>query len=273
MAAWMRTLWIRRSSGTEAFTGLRDRRDAFMQGFFVIVIVALLIGLPTLVGHLAKVPPPERHRGRSWFQAMSRMARSSSSCGQFMGNCLQAQWRRSWSRSKRTSRRRLRRSPEIEASADASCRSRSATCSSKFGDWVSQPFSAAGFPLARGGAGHLAGLRHLGDALAKLLGGRGTLAGFFGSTALFAVPHLLDFFALGARSSAAFLGLRRLLLGPGDLRQGHRQQPPDDAGTRVAGSGSAGVARAAARLHRRDGLGGDSGDQHVRRPLSVTSDA
>jgi hypothetical protein len=31
--------------------------------------------------------------------------------------------------------------------------------------------------------------------LAKLLGGRGTLAGFLGTSALYAAPHALGFFA------------------------------------------------------------------------------
>ena len=52
MSTWMRTLWNGLLFREEAFTGLRDRRDAFLQGFLIILVVALVIGLPTLVGDL-----------------------------------------------------------------------------------------------------------------------------------------------------------------------------------------------------------------------------
>ena len=60
MGAWIRTLWDAALFRTEAYERLRDRRDAFMQGFFVIVVVALLVGLPGFVTQLARsFRPPE----------------------------------------------------------------------------------------------------------------------------------------------------------------------------------------------------------------------
>ena len=59
MGAWIRTLWDAALFRTEAYERLRDRRDAFMQGFFVIVVVALLVGLPGFVTQLAvEFPSP-----------------------------------------------------------------------------------------------------------------------------------------------------------------------------------------------------------------------
>ena len=63
------------------------------------------------------------------------------------------------------------------------------------GKWVSQPFTAGGFPLAAVALATWLGYGIWVMLFAKLLGGRGTLAGFFGVTALYAVPHLLSFFA------------------------------------------------------------------------------
>ena len=74
MATWMRTLWNGLLFRDEAFTGLRDRRDAFLQGFLIIVIVALVIGLPTLVGDLAKVCAPTPSRP-SWIRRCPRWTR------------------------------------------------------------------------------------------------------------------------------------------------------------------------------------------------------
>ena len=140
------------------------------------------------------------------------------------------------------------------------------------GKWVSQPFTAGGFPLAAVALATWLGYGIWVMLFAKLLGGRGTLAGFFGVTALYAVPHLLSFFAF-IPILGGILGLIAYFWGLAIYIKGTASSHQMTPGTSVAGSGSAGVARAAARLHRRVWLGGDFGDQHVRRPLNVTSDA
>ena len=80
-----------------------------------------------------------------------------------------------------------------------------------------------GFPLAAVALGTWLGYGIWVMLFAKLLGGRSTLAGFFSTTALYAVPHLLSFFAFIPVSRRG-AGLHRVLLGPGDLRQGHVHQ-------------------------------------------------
>ncbi|MGC8780687.1 MAG: YIP1 family protein, partial [Anaerolineae bacterium] len=63
------------------------------------------------------------------------------------------------------------------------------------GKWLSQPFAGGGFPLAAASLGAWLGYGVWVMLFAKLLGGRGSLAGFFGATALYVVPHVLRFFA------------------------------------------------------------------------------
>jgi len=60
------------------------------------------------------------------------------------------------------------------------------------GHWLSKPFAGARFPLAVAGFGTWLGYGVLVMLFARLLGGRGDMAGFFGTTSLYAVPHLLN---------------------------------------------------------------------------------
>jgi hypothetical protein len=60
------------------------------------------------------------------------------------------------------------------------------------GTWLSKPFAGARFPLAVAGFGTWLGYGVLVMLFARLLGGRGDMAGFFGTTSLYAVPHLLN---------------------------------------------------------------------------------
>lgn len=63
------------------------------------------------------------------------------------------------------------------------------------GQWLSRPFGASPFPLAVAALGTWLGYGIWVMLGAKLLGGRATLHGFFGATAFFAVPHVLNVFA------------------------------------------------------------------------------
>jgi hypothetical protein len=63
------------------------------------------------------------------------------------------------------------------------------------GHWLSRPFGNGPFPLAVAALGTWLGYGVWVMLAAKLLGGRATLHGFFGATAFFAAPHILDIFA------------------------------------------------------------------------------
>ena len=63
------------------------------------------------------------------------------------------------------------------------------------GEWLSQPFANSPWPLATATLGTWLGYGVWVMLVAKLLGGRSTLHGFFGATAFFAAPHALAIFA------------------------------------------------------------------------------
>ena len=170
----------------------RDRRDAFLQGFLIVVVIALVIGLPTLVGDLAKGLRPNAIEAEL-DQAMSEMDKVIQQMQPFLGNmpsgemdAIMAQVKRICA-SASTSPRRWRIC-QVPAETDQHI----LRASRQVG---LAAVHCGRLPARRGGPGHLVGLRHLGDALREAARRTRHLAGFFGVTALFAVPHLLAFFA------------------------------------------------------------------------------
>jgi hypothetical protein len=192
MGAWIRALWDAVIFKTEAYERLRDRRDAFMQGFFVIVIVALLAGLPGFVTQLARgfrPPAAEIADARSGFQTvidgiMPFLGQTGLPAGASSQIVEQA---------KANFESVAQMIAEIEALPTALPRPIGKTLTA-FGAWVSHPFGAASFPLSAAVLATWLGYGIWVMLAAKLMGGRGTLTGFFGTTALFALPHVLDIF-------------------------------------------------------------------------------
>jgi hypothetical protein len=192
MRTWIRGLWDAVIFRTEAYQRLSERRDAFMQGFLVIVVVALLAGLPGFVNQFVKGLRPagsEISDVRAGLrEAMQQMAPYLVGMGvpSGMQDAVLQQIEQNMESG-------LNIASEIENLPTTLPRPIARTLEA-MGAWLSVPFSSAGFPL---GAAVLATWLGYGIWVmlaAKLMGGRGTLAGFFGATALFAVPHVLDFF-------------------------------------------------------------------------------
>ncbi len=192
MRTWIRSLWDVVIFRTEAYQRLSDRRDAFMQGFLVIVVVALLAGLPGFVNQFVKGLRPagsELSDVRAGLrEAMQQMAPYLTGMGVPSG--MEDQVLQQIEQNMESG---LNIASEIENLPTALPKPIARTLEA-MGAWLSVPFSSAGFPL---GAAVLATWLGYGIWVmlaARLMGGRGTLAGFFGATALFAVPHVLDFF-------------------------------------------------------------------------------
>jgi hypothetical protein len=192
MKTWLNTLWNASLLRSEAFSSFRDRRDVFFQGFLVIVAVALLVGLPALVTDVIGAAQP---RG-----AEAQLEEASAEIGRAL-----AQIEPLLSFMPTEDREQLAQLPQmikpwIAAGAEISNlpavlpRPLGALLQA-FGSWLSLPFVGAGFPLAAVSLATWLGYGLWVMLLAKLLGGRGTLAGFFGTSALYAVPHVLSFFA------------------------------------------------------------------------------
>jgi hypothetical protein len=193
MSMWMRTLWNGLLFRDEAFTGFRDRRDAFLQGFLIIVVVALVIGLPTMIGDLVSSLRPnaveaEMDKAMSGFDVVMEQMRP------FLGDMPSGEMNAIVAQVKENMRFGFGIAGQIESLPTILPKPMN-----KFfeavGKWISQPFTAGGFPLAAVALATWLGYGIWVMLFAKLLGGHGTLAGFFGVTALYAVPHLLSFFA------------------------------------------------------------------------------
>ena len=179
MGAWIRALWDAALFKTEAYERLRDRRDAFMQGFFVIVVVALLVALPAFVTQFVRgFRPPEAEiaDARSGFQAV--MDGITPFLGQ-MGLPAEAQGP-ILEQAKANFESVATMIVEIEALPTALPRPVGKTLTA-FGAWVSHPFGAASFPLSAAVLATWLGYGIWVMLAAKLMGGRGTLTGFFGS--------------------------------------------------------------------------------------------
>lgn len=192
MRAWIRTLWDAAIFRTEAYQRWSDRRDAFMQGFLVIVVIALLAGVPGFVSQFVKgLRPAEaeisdvRAGFREVMQQMAPYLAGMDVPAEVQDQIVQ--------QIEQNLEGGFNIASEIAALPAALPRPIGKTLEA-MGAWLSTPFSKAGFPL---GAAVLATWLGYGIWVmlaARLMGGRGALTGFFGATALFAVPHVLDLF-------------------------------------------------------------------------------
>jgi hypothetical protein len=192
MKEWLNTLWNASLLRSEAYSGLLDRRDVFFRGFLVIVAVALLVGLPALATNVIGAARP-RGSEAQLEEASAQIEQGLAQIEPFLSFMPAAD------------REQLAQLPQIikpwiAAGAEISnlhtvLPSPLGMLLQAFGAWLSLPFAGAGFPLAAVSLAAWLGYGLWVMLLAKLLGGRGTLAGFFGVSALYAVPHVLSFFA------------------------------------------------------------------------------
>lgn len=193
MKAWLfdvrDALLLRRA----ALERIQARPGAFFRGFTVIVAVALLVGLPVLVidvvrgfGPAAAVEPAEAplefHIDPGTLapllqgtgapdalieEALKRAEESALLAGEIATRIGQLPTAM----------------PQPAAQA-----------AQAVGRWLSQPFAPAGIPLTSAVLATWLGYGVWVMLVAKLLGGRASLHGFFGSTAFFAAPHALSVF-------------------------------------------------------------------------------
>jgi hypothetical protein len=192
MKTWLNTLWNASLLRSEAFSGLRDRRDVFFQGFLVIVAVSLLVGLPAFVMNLVAAAQP-RGTEAQLEQASAEIEKALTQIEPLL-SFMPAAEREQLAQIPQMIKPWISAGVEI-ANLPAILPSPLGALLQAFGKWISLPFADAGFPLAAVSLATWLGYGLWVMLLAKLLGGRGTLAGFFGTSALYAVPHVLSFFA------------------------------------------------------------------------------
>jgi hypothetical protein len=207
MKAWLSTLGNALLLRSEAFTGFRDRRDVFFQGFLIIVVVSLLVGLPAFAGSLVKAAQPRLSEAQLE-EATAEIENGLKQVEPLIGS-MPTEERQQLDEVVRLVKVWIAAGVEISNLNTMLPRPLGALMQA-FGGWLSLPFLKGGFPLASVSLAVWLGYGLWVMLLAKLLGGRGTLAGFFGTSALYAVPHVLTCFAWvpclgGALTLIAFL--------------------------------------------------------------------
>jgi hypothetical protein len=192
MRAWIKTLWDAILFRTEAYQRLADRRDAFMHGFVVIVVVALLAGLPgfvtQFVGGLRPTATEIGDAQAGFRQAMGMITPYLAQAGvpaEMQAQILQ--------QAQQGMDMGLEIAGQIQDLPTTLPRPVGKTLEAA-GAWAARPFGSASFPLSAAVLATWLGYGIWVMLAARLMGGRGGLTSFFGATALFAVPHVLDFF-------------------------------------------------------------------------------
>lgn len=192
MAGWMRGMVDVARFRTDAYRQLAQRRDAFWRGFLVIVAIALLAGLPSLVtglaqGAAATEPASETAAARQAFK--QGMEGLTTALNQF--DISDADRAQMLTRVEEGFDLALRISGEV-ADLPTALPKPVGRLLEQVGGWLSQPFADGRFPLAAAALGTWLGYGVWVMLAAKWLGGRGTLVSFFGTTAMFALPHVVD---------------------------------------------------------------------------------
>ncbi len=192
----IRVLWNASVFRSDAFTAFRDRRDVFFRGFLIVLVIALLVGLPALIAGLVDAGRPVAELGDA-----SEAARAGFEQGLAQVEPLLRAFGMSTEGLDQIAEQvkqgmafgmgiaaRVMELPTILPKPLGGILG-------AFGAWVSRPFGSAGFPLSQALLATWLGYGIWVMLFAKLLGGRATLAQFFGVTALYAVPHVLNVFA------------------------------------------------------------------------------
>jgi hypothetical protein len=194
MKSWLRDLLDALLLRGATLARIADRPDAFFRGFVVLVAVALVAGLPALAGEIAGafqppvvVEPGDVQSGTTASLDVIRpYLRSAGMPESVIDEALQiAQGNTVMVGTIAT---------QIDQLPTALPRPLARSFMG-LGHWLSRPFANSPVPLAVAGLSTWLGYGIWVMLAAKLLGGRATLHGFFGATAFFAVPHVLNIFA------------------------------------------------------------------------------
>jgi hypothetical protein len=189
MKSWLADIFdaLRLRGGTLAAVAARP--DAFMRGLLVIIVAALIAGLPALVSGIAAgfrpaaVEPAElRPEVTGAFDMMRPWLRSSGLPDVVIDQIVET--------AQGNTQMAGQIAAEIQQLPTALPRP-VAEAFKSIGAWLSRPFAASPFPLAVASLATWLGYGIFVMLVAKLLGGRGTLHGFFGATGFFAAPHVL----------------------------------------------------------------------------------
>lgn len=177
-----------------AFVRVAARPDAFLHGLLVILAVALLAGAPAAVsgvidgfGPPPAVEPSDLQGSLAEPIAMLRPFLRSAGVPENMLDQILSQMENSVVLAGSI----VTRVQQVDTAFPRPL----AQGLMALGQWLSKPFANSPWPLATATLATWLGYGVWVMLVARLLGGRGTLHGFFGATAYFAAPHILAIFS------------------------------------------------------------------------------
>ena len=193
MAEWISTVRGALTLDTQTFTAVRDQRDAFFRGFLLILLISLIAGLPFLAINTAAGIRGE-FSDREMADVTADIERGLRQALPFMQGIpedvreeILAQVRQGFAMGMGVGKQIADLPTFLPKPISAFLEA--------FGAWASRPFADSGFPLAGAALGTWLGYGIWVMLAAKLLGGQSNMARFFGTTSLFALPHLLKLLA------------------------------------------------------------------------------
>jgi hypothetical protein len=193
MKEWLIDVWAAARLRTDVIAALARKPDAFLHGTIIIIVVALLIGIPGFVHELSQVsragqvtePAETRTALRDALEAV-RPTVEELGIPAGIWTTIEDQIVANFGLGSQIGQQIEQLPTALPRPVGRFLRT--------LGHWLSTPFTATGLPLAVVGLAGWLGYGIWVMLAAKLLGGRATLHGFFGATALYAVPHVLDAF-------------------------------------------------------------------------------
>lgn len=189
MSEWVRNLWHGALFRSRAFNSLTERRDAFLQGVLIVLIIGLVAALPGLVSDIAAGLRPVDMEAEL-DRAMAGMDQFAQGMQPFFGAMPNDVMDEIMAQIKENIRFGFDIARKVEALPTIVPKPINRIFEA-LGRWSSRPFAGSTLPLGAAALGTWLGYGLWVMLFAKLLGGRGTLVGFFGATSLYAAPHLL----------------------------------------------------------------------------------
>jgi len=193
MARWSRLLRGALLLDTAAYVRFRNRSEVFMSGVLIVAAVALIAALPTFIGDAigALAGRPATVDLQDPFAELERGLDQAAPA--LTGVPVQAmeeivvQIRQIAEVAQEIASRSAQLPTALPRPLGGLLRA--------LGEWLSQPFEGSFLPLFGATLATWLGYGIWVMLAARLLGGRSDIAGFFGATGLYALPHVLNIFA------------------------------------------------------------------------------
>jgi hypothetical protein len=195
MAEWIRTVRGALLFNAAFFEEFHSRRDIFLRGVLLVIVIALIATLPNFIVDLtnglrshpatAVEMADASQQLDNIFQQMTPFMQGLSAAERAQ---VLAQMRQGFLVSSEIAQRIGALPTALPQPIGRGLEA--------LGNWLSRPFGGSFLPLAAAALGTWLGYGIWVMLAGRMLGGRADLAGFFGTTSLYAVPHLLNVFGL-----------------------------------------------------------------------------